>query len=174
MRTDLLRIGNVVQFKHGNGVHTGTIKTVGRNGNDEMGSEVVIGDIYPHIYNQPTVTMHGLDLLALDRPGFRQVTNERAYSERDLRTRYVDDPRLSPEQNQQRRDAQFRTDDGRGYPGDGGRFGDGQRFTDGQIKDGERAGTGHPFADGRPINEARDLASDARNLPNMPEPVVNR
>src|ERR1700691_677734 len=62
MRADQVKVGNIVQFRHGNRVHTGTVKTVGRNGEDETGSEVVIGDIYPHIYDQPTVTKHGGDL----------------------------------------------------------------------------------------------------------------
>jgi|GEM_PF-5137358 len=77
MRTNLVRPGQIVQFKHGNGVHTGTVKTVGRNGDDEVGSEVVIGDIYPHLYDQPTVTKHGLDLLSATGPNqFPQVSNQ--------------------------------------------------------------------------------------------------
>ena len=111
MRTDLVKVGQIVEFKHGNGVHTGTVKTVGRNGEDEMGSEVVIGDIYPHIYDSPTVTMHGGDLIVQTKPGFRAATNQtqptRAEVERDriARTQYVNDPRLTVEQNRERREA---------------------------------------------------------------------
>jgi hypothetical protein len=76
MRLDQIQNGLVVQFRQGNGTHTGTVKSIGRNGNDEHGSEVVIGDIYPHIYDQPTVTKHGLDLLVATAPNrFNEVSN---------------------------------------------------------------------------------------------------
>jgi hypothetical protein len=119
MKLDQIRVGHIVEFRHQNGVHTGTIKSVGRNGNDEYGSEVVVGDIYPHIYDKPTVTMHGGDLILQDGRGFAQVSNQpvlspaqqKANTERarlDQTQRpygaYTDDPALTPEQNRANRE----------------------------------------------------------------------
>ena len=159
MRTDLVQIGQIVEFRQGNGVHTGTVKSVGRNGNDEMGSEVVIGDIYPHIYNQPTVTMHGLDLIAAVGRGFPQVTNQRAYSQ-------------SEQRNLDERTRRLGDRDGRGYPTDGSRFADNdprQGFQDGRTNDAARNFDG---VDNR--NTLNDAQLRDQELRNIPEPVVNR
>lgn len=95
MRADQVKVGNIVQFRHGNGVHTGTVKTVGRNGEDETGSEVVIGDIYPHIYDQPTVTKHGGDLTIAQGRRFPQATNQRPLTRDEQQARDYDNRRTT-------------------------------------------------------------------------------
>lgn len=95
MRADQVKVGNIVQFRHGNGTHTGTVKSVGCNGNDEYGSEVVVGDIYPHIYDSPTVTKHGGDLILGQGGRFPRVTNQRPLTRDEQQARDYDNRRTT-------------------------------------------------------------------------------
>lgn len=102
MRADQVKVGNIVQFRHGNGVHTGTVKSVGCNGNDEYGSEVVLGDIYPHIYDQPTVTKHGGDLAVEQGRRFPQATNQRSLTRDEQQARDYNNRRTLPAEEEAR------------------------------------------------------------------------